>query len=697
MSNRSHRTFREGRRGLLASIVMLLALAVPAGAQIQGGPQVGEPVTPDVLDIDLRSIVQARVQAWTEGDPVRIIEDLKEAEAPPALPLAEAAGSPEGTAPPAATRIRALAPAAVVSFPGIPATGFLPPDTVGDVGPKHYIQAVNVAFAIYDKTGALLAGPAPINSLWSGFGGPCDTQNNGDPMVRYDPLADRWVISQFALPSHQCFAVSKTSDPVAGGWYLYAFPTPGFPDYPKVGVWPDGYYMGTQRGFPGGGLDVYAFERPKMLNGLPAQSVTFFVPAPSLFLLPSDLDGPAPPAGTPNFFARQIDGNVFGGIDRLEVFAFTVNWGAPATSTFVPAASLPTAPFDSVLCGGGLIGTCIPQPGTGQKLESLSVWAMQPLHYRNFGTHETLTVNHTVDVGGDHAGVRWYEVRRPPAGAWSIFQQGTHAPDAEHRWMGSVAMNKDGALAVGYSVSSSIVFPGIRYAGRIASDPPGTLPLGEATLIAGGGSQTHPSSRWGNYSSMDVDPVDDCTFWYTQEYYASTSAAGWQTQVGAFKLVDCKAPVPPVATLKHQVGLFVGGLLTDDSLPLNAGADIGFNYRRSRFLPDWSWEYETGIVFTGDGIEDGLLADLQLNLVRHLNGPPVKVQPFLLLGLGVAHYDSLGFSDTAFQAALGIGADYRWTPAAGFRLDLRLVGLNDLLASGWTTNVEIIWGPTFSF
>ena len=678
----------------------LLALALGSGlAGAQTQPRVSEPVTPHVLDIDLsRTASDQAAPSWREGQPVRIIEDLKEAGAPPPLPAADAAGSPEGTAPSPATRIRALAPAATVSVPGISATGFLPPDTVGDVGPRHYIQAVNVAFAIYDKSGALLAGPTPINTLWASFGGPCDTQNDGDPMVRYDPLADRWVISQFALPGHQCFAVSKTADPVAGGWFLYAFPTPGFPDYPKIGVWPDGYYMGTQRGFPGSGLDVFAFERAQMLNGLPAQSVSFFVGAPSLFLLPSDLDGPAPPAGTPNFFLRQIDGNVFGGVDRLEVFAFTVNWATPALSTFTPAATLPTAPFDSVLCGGGLLASCVPQPGTSQTLESLTVWAMQPLHYRNFGTHESLTVNHTVDVGSDHAGVRWYELRRPPAGAWSIFQQGTHAPDAEHRWMGSVAMNKDGALAVGYSVSSSTVFPGIRYTGRIASDPPGTLPLGEATLVAGAGSQTHPSSRWGNYSSMDVDPADDCTFWYTTEYYTSTSSAGWETRIGAFKLADCAGPPPPPpTTLKHQVGLTVGGLLTDDSLPLNAGADIGFSYRRSRFLPDWSWEYETGIVFSGDGIDDGLLADLQLNLVRHLNGPPAKVQPFLLAGLGVAHYDSLSFSDTALQAALGVGVDYRWMETAGFRLDLRVVGLDDMLASGWTTNIEILWGPTFSF
>jgi hypothetical protein len=435
-----------------------------------------------------------------------------------------------------------------VSFDGIPATGSLPPDTVGDVGPNHYMQMVNTVFAIYDKQGNLLAGPSPINTLWSGFGGPCDTENNGDPIVRYDHLADRWLLSQFALPGpdlHECIAISRTADPVTGGWYLYDFPTvdangnPVFPDYPKIGVWRDGYYMGTQRGFPSGGLDIWVFERDKMLIGAPAGVVQFSLPAPSLFLMPGDLDGPPPPAGTPNFFARQVDGERFGGNDRVEVFALSVNWATPASSTFTPVATLPTAPFDSVLCSSTLLGACIPQPGTTRTLETLTVWPMWRLQYRNFATHEAMVFNHTVDVDGrDHAGIRWYELRRPPDGTWSIFQQGTHAPDNVHRWMGSIAMDRDGNMALGYSVSSNTVFPGIRHTSRLASDPPGTM-TGEATLVVGGGSQTHGSSRWGNYSSMDVDPQDDCTFWYTTEYYEATSAAGWQTRISSFRQPTC--------------------------------------------------------------------------------------------------------------------------------------------------------------
>lgn len=532
--------------GMLSGVVLFL---LPLVGQSQGTtvskPAARKPVTPQVMDMDLKALTkEKKAKRWKKGDPVRVIEDLKEA-------LEVEKETTRGR-----SRFASLQQP-VSDFEGIPATGSLPPDTVGDVGPKHYIQMVNTALAIYDKQGNLLAGPSPINSLWSGFGGPCETENNGDPIVRYDHLADRWLLSQFALPGgdegfHECIAISRTSDPVTGGWYLYDFPTvdtatdqPVFPDYPKIGVWPDAYYMGTQRGFPSGGLDVWAFERDKMLLGAPAAVVQFHVSAPSLFLMPSDLDGSPPPTGTPNFFLRQVDGERFGGGgDRLEVFAFSVDWTNPVSSTFAQVASLPTTPFDSVLCSADLMGACVPQPGTDAKLETLTVWPMWRLQYRSFGTHEALVINHTVDADGqDHAGIRWYELRRSAGGAWSIAQQGTHAPDKVHRWMGSIAMDQGGGIALGYSVSSDTLFPGIRYASRLVSDPPGTLAQGEVTLVTGAGSQTFSRApRWGNYSSMDVDPVDGCTFWYTTEYYDTTSAAGWKTRISSFKHPSCGEP-----------------------------------------------------------------------------------------------------------------------------------------------------------
>ena len=232
-----------------------------------------------------------------------------------------------------------------------------------------------------------------------------------------------------------------------------------------------------------------------------------------------------------------------------------------------------TAPLTLCCAILTLLGACVPQPGVAQRLETLTVWPMWRLQFRNFGTHEAMVVNHTVDANGrDLAGIRWYELRRTAGGAWSIFQQGTHAPDREHRWMGSIAMDGNGNIALGYSVSSGTVFPGIRRTGRLVSDPPGTMTQPEATIIAGGGAQTHPSRRYGNYSSMDVDPVDDCTFWYTTEYYASTSAAGWRTRITSFRNPECKVPPSGEKLDQQYAAKMVCGLQKDpDSMQLVRG------------------------------------------------------------------------------------------------------------------------------
>ncbi|HMJ66181.1 MAG TPA: HYR domain-containing protein, partial [Candidatus Binatia bacterium] len=547
----------------------ILQCVAQQGTNVIQGPFVSVRVEPLVMTNDLRTLPKAL--PWQPGDPIFEIEDLEEEEPPIPLrhdqsrtrrgktTLTGAFNTPRTAAAPGSGA------GLLVNFDGVPNSlvggfGIIPPDTVGDVGPNHYIQAVNMVFSIYDKQGTLLVGPSPINSLWSGFGGPCESQNSGDPMVQYDHLADRWIISQFTLPAanHQCFAVSRTGDPVTGGWFLYDFTTPSANDFPKLAVWPDAYYMSSQRNmFPGGGVDVYAFDRTSMLAGAPASFVQFFVPAPALVLLPADLDGP-PPGATPNLFARQVDGDMWGGIDRVEMFSFSVNWSNPGLSTFTALPSLATAPFDSVLCSGGLISPCVPQPGVATTLETLTVWPMWRLQYRNFGTHETLVFNHTVDAdGADHAGIRWYELRRSGGSGWSIFQQGTHAPDGGspgladdvHRWMGSIAMDAGGNIALAYSVSSGTVYPGIRYAGRLAGDPLGVMTLPEVTIVSGAGSQTDGSGRWGDYSTLTVDPVDECKFWFTSEYYATTSQGGWTTRIAAFTLDS----VPPVITCPASV------------------------------------------------------------------------------------------------------------------------------------------------
>ncbi|MGB9724147.1 MAG: hypothetical protein ACPL7G_09650, partial [Chloroflexia bacterium] len=456
-------------------------------------------------------------------------------------------------------------PAPIQNFEGVNnVNGVLPPDTQGDVGPNHYIQWVNLSFAIWNKSGTLLYGPANGNTLWSGFGGPCQDTNDGDPITLYDPLADRWVMSQFALPNYpsgpfyQCFAVSQSPDPL-GSWYRYQFTWPNnyMNDYPKIGVWPDGYYM-TANQFASGsgqwrGAGVAAFERSKMLQGQSAQMVYFnlyTVNSNYGGMLPSDLDGPVPPTGSPNYFAEWDDSAWIPPNDAVRIWEFHVDWNTPANSTFGlsgnPNQVINTSNVDPNMCG--YARNCIPQPGTTVKLDAISDRLMYRLQYRNFGTYEVLVTNHTVDANGaDLAGIHWFELRRS-GGTWSLYQEGVYSPDAVHRWMGSIAMDQQGNIALGYSVSSSSVYPGIRYAGRLAADPLGQLPQAEAVLRAGSGSQTSTYYRWGDYSAMQVDPTDDCTFWYTQEYYQTTSNAGWQTRIGSFKFPSCGGGPTPTPT-----------------------------------------------------------------------------------------------------------------------------------------------------
>ncbi len=447
-------------------------------------------------------------------------------------------------------------PGTIRNFDGVNnVNNVFPPDTEGDVGPNHYVQWVNVSLAVWDKSGTLRFGPVDGSTLWAGLGGPCETRNDGDPIVLYDHLANRWFLSQAARPSggpfYQCIAVSTNSDPL-GTYCRYAFKISDtkLNDYPKFGVWPDGYYMSINQFNPANqdylGPAAWVFERDKMLACQTTRAVYF----DNLFsvnpyfgnMLPADLDGPPPLAGTPNYFVEVDDANYIPPDDALNLWQFHVDWNNPNNSTFglngQPNAVLATAPFNLLPCAITYT-PCIPQKGTSQKLDAIGDRLMYRLQYRNFGDHQSLVVNHTVDAGGERAGIRWYEVR-DPGGVPLIYQQGTYAPaGSEHRWMGSAAMDRQGNVAVGYSASSSNTFPSIRYAGRLVSDPLGTLAQGEATLFAGAGSQTHTAGRWGDYTMLAVDPTDDCTFWYTNEYYFTTTTIAWQTRIGSFRFPSC--------------------------------------------------------------------------------------------------------------------------------------------------------------
>ncbi|MDH3269305.1 MAG: hypothetical protein OEM46_10675, partial [Ignavibacteria bacterium] len=355
------------------------------------------------------------------------------------------------------------------TWDGVAAQGYLPPDNNGDVGPNHYFEAVNVRFQIWNKTGTSLLGPFNLGTIWAGFPGPWSSNlNDGDPIILYDEAADRFFIAQFSLPnfpaqpSYILIAISQTGDPT-GAWYRYGFAySYGVPDYPKFGVWPDGYYM-SANAYSSGSLNYAgtvnaAFERSQMLTGNVAQSVTFTGSDSTTWcLLPSDWNGAtAPPASSPNYFLQVHDNTRYSGSDGVDIYSFSVNWATPGSSTFTGPSFVSTSSFTLL----PQFTPTVPQQGTGQLLDHLG--DNKPnnrLDYRNFGTHQTMVVCQTVNVGSNRAGMRWHEFRNIGAG-WSLFQEGTYAPaDGLHRWMGSIAINAAGDMALGYSVSSSGMFP----------------------------------------------------------------------------------------------------------------------------------------------------------------------------------------------------------------------------------------------
>jgi hypothetical protein len=413
--------------------------------------------------------------------------------------------------------------------------GCSPPDTVGDVGLKHFIQMVNATkVAIFRKKNGNLATPVfDLGDLFST--NPC-TNNAGDPVVLYDDIADRWLLSQFQFPSQLCFAISQTSDPL-GSYFLYQFDVGSFPDYFKVGVWPNGYYVSANEST----YTAYAFDRSKMLAGDPTASFIKFT-GETNFLLPADVDGSSTPGGGGLFYTFKDD-SFHGGGDRIELFELVPDFVTPGNSTFGVINTFPVTSFTYTVCGFFNFD-CIPQKNTGQRVDAVSEWPMHRFAYRRNGSKQSLVGNFTVGGGTGSAGaaIRWFELRKS-AGTWTLFQEGTHdLDDGLDRFMGSIAMDAGGNIALGYSASSSSRFPSIRYATRAPKDPLGTLGP-EKVLQKGRGSQTG-SNRWGDYSAMTVDPVGDCQFWYTNEYYNPSSATTWRTRVGAFTVI------PPLWTAK---------------------------------------------------------------------------------------------------------------------------------------------------
>ena len=509
-------------------------------------------------------------------------------------------------------RFKLNIPAPIVVFEGLAATNFAPPDNEGAVGPNDYVQIVNGGgVRIFAKNGTPRGPAFQLSTLFSAFDPPVSTNNNGDGLALYDRMANRWILSQFAFtstatpPYHQTIAVSKTSDPT-GAYWAYDFITPGneFPDYGKIGSWPDGYYF-TDRQFTNGaaynGFGCFAFDRAKMLVGDSTATFVYFSVSPDVSnsssgMILSDYNGlTPPPAGAPNAFSVSLDDALGDAVDGLRLYDFHADFAVPANSTFIerPESPIAVAPYDSRSPGtfsGSRAEIEEPPPAVAADyLNAISDRLMLRLQYFNRGGTETLTTVQTVNAGiipppgvaptvaEYQAGTRWYVLQKTsPAGPWSVQDQGTYAPDTTERWMGSSVVDNAGNLAVGYSTSSLSVFPSIAYAGRLAGDPPGVLAQGEATMFAGTGVQQLTSNRWGDYTAMCLDPADDATFWYTNEYYNPTGQFLWKTKIGAFKFDGTTAP--PQGTLSGTItACDIGVPIKDALVQVTGGPSTGFS------------------------------------------------------------------------------------------------------------------------
>lgn len=474
--------------------------------------------------------------------------------------------------------------APIMNFDG-QASPYYPPDCNGTVGPNHYMQTINSVYAIYDKTGALVAGPSNLNTLFSGVTG--SNCNDGDPIILYDEQAARWLAVEFSIcgsNDYMLVAVSTSNDPT-GTWHKYSFDVADMPDYEKFGIWQDGYYMGTNNS---GGNDIYVFERSKMLLGQTAQFVGFDNPnRPTTIdgfvcVPPLDNDGAFAPTGEPGLFIAFNDDAIGGGSDQLWIYELNVNWTTPANSTFTRTQQINVAAFDSNF---GNNWDNIKQLGATQELDAIPQVIMNPPQYRNFGSYETIVCCHSVDVDNtDHAGVRWYELRRVSSGNWTIRQQGTYAPDGHSRWMGSIMLNGQNEIALGYSVSSSTMYPAIRYCGQSAgayANANSQMDIAEESIQAGVASQSG-ANRWGDYAAMQVDPTDDHTFWFTSEYIGTGGTR--KTKIASFIF----GPVPLMANFSAS----------NTSPQLNT--TVTFNDFSTGGPTSWSWSITPGtFVFVG--------------------------------------------------------------------------------------------------
>ena len=546
---------------LVSGMCIALAACAPVFAQEQGGFEIAaewHDVSRPLSELAVQEGRAFQMESFSQVMPVRKVTPAMRGKGFAELRASALLAAPERPS----VLPKVFTGGLLLNFDGVGVSTGAPSDVNGAVGDTQFVQWVNTRLAVYNKsTGVIVPGfPVAGNTVFAGFvGSPgadaCRTSNNGDPLAQYDKLANRWVLSQFAWaagntdtgPYYQCIAVSQTSN-ATGAYNRYVFPSLDaagtanvFNDYGKVGVWPDAYYFTYVLFEPLGTLPFPAYLGPRvcgydraamLVNGIAVGKCKDFGTAFGP-LLPSDVDGTTPPpAGTPNFLLGfDFNGAGVGNILQMWKFSFTTNVLSARTDI----------PVTTYTIGCPSTGTCVTQPAPGESLDSLGDRPMYRLAYRNFGTREVLLATHTVQqptaAANGPVGMRWYELR-DPNGAVNVYQQATYAPDTTSRWMGSVAMDKKGNIALGYSASSATTFPGVRYTGRLRSEPRGFLES-EATIVNGTGSQTSTFNRWGDYSSMSVDPIDDCTFWYTQQYIATTGSFTWRTRIANFKFDNC--------------------------------------------------------------------------------------------------------------------------------------------------------------
>ncbi len=548
------------RTGLMMTIFFALA-TISSGQNSEPGPVVQRPVyfdvSPPLRDMAKKFPGKAD-NSWKDG----IVKNMFNVRKKPPVTI------PAGQFDPFLQSVDGMliTDTTIQNFEGNSNTqGYVPPDTHGDVGPNHYFQVVNCHYSIYSKTGTLLLGPLANSSVFTGLP---NNSNDGDAVVIYDEQADRWLFSQFSLPNYpngpfyQMIAVSATGDPT-GTWYRYQYTFDNMPDYPKFGVWPDGYYMSANQFTPSpqswAGCLAAAYDRAAMLAGSSSSSmITFTKPSTNeaFSWLPSDCDGAFPTGSPPNYFVYMYDGS---STDHLGLYEFHVDWTTPANSTFTNFLSLPVAAFTTSVNG-------IDQPSTTVNLDPINDRLMYRLQYRKFSGYESMVCNHTVDISSSVAGIRWYELRKT-TGSWSIYQQGTYAPsDGNSRWMASAAMDGNGNIALGYSVSGPGLYPSIRYTGRKNGDPLNTMTIAEKGICTGTGAQTSGSQRWGDYSSMTCDPSVNGIFWYTNEYLTTTPPSSWKTRIASFRFSNPPVTVTSAATAVTPTSATLNGTVNPNGL-----------------------------------------------------------------------------------------------------------------------------------